>query len=75
MLTLAYGSDQSAALHVHRPDICYTAQGFQISRMSNNFIQTVAGKIPVIHMLAIQEARIEPITYWITVGDTAVRRK
>jgi EpsI family protein len=24
-------------------------------------------------MLAIQEARIEPITYWITVGDTAVR--
>ena len=73
MLSLAYGGEQNATLHVHRPDICYTAQGFQISRIENDSIQTVTGKIPVIHMLASQERRNEPITYWITVGDKAVR--
>jgi EpsI family protein len=73
MLSLAYGGDQSASLHVHRPDICYSAQGFQVTHLTNDVIQTYAGKIPVIHMLATQNSRIEPITYWITVGDTVVR--
>lgn len=73
MLSIAYGGKQNASLHVHRPDICYTAQGFQISRLENGSVQTVMGKIPVIHMVANQAQRNEPITYWITVGDKVVR--
>ena len=73
MLSIAYGSDQSSSLQVHRPNVCYTAQGFQITNMVNDFVQTFAGQVPVMHMVATQGRRIEPITYWITVGDTVVR--
>jgi EpsI family protein len=73
MLSIAYGSDQSTSLQVHRPDVCFTAQGFQISEMASDFVRTDAGQLPVMHMVAIKGQRIEPITYWITVGDRAVR--
>ena len=73
MLSIAYGSDQSSSLQVHRPDVCYTAQGFQVSKMVKDFVQTVTGQVPVMHLVASQGRRNEPITYWITVGDTAVR--
>jgi EpsI family protein len=73
MLSIAYGSNQSSSLQVHRPDVCYNAQGFQISNMEKSFVQTVTGQVPVMQMVATQGKRIEPITYWITVGDTVVR--
>ena len=73
MLSIAYGSDQSTSLQVHRPDACFTAQGFQISNMVSDIVQTDLGQIPVMHMVATRGQRIEPITYWITVGDMAVR--
>ena len=30
MLSIAYGKNQSAALQLHKPEICYPAQGFQL---------------------------------------------
>jgi EpsI family protein len=41
--------------------------------MTKGLLNTNAGTIPVMHMVAIQGSRIEPITYWIRVGDTVVR--
>ncbi len=73
MLSIAYGGDQSSSLQAHRPNVCYTAQGFQVSQMEKDFVRTVAGQVPVMHMVASQVQRIEPITYWITVGNTVVR--
>jgi EpsI family protein len=73
MLSIAYGSDQSTSLQVHRPDVCYTAQGFQISNIEKGIVQTETGQIPVMNMVATRGQRIEPITYWITVGDMVVR--
>ena len=73
MLSVAYGSNQSSSLQVHRPDICYTAQGFQVGKKSKNYLRLYAGSVPVMHMVASQGQRNEPITYWITVGDKAVR--
>ena len=31
MLSVAYGGDQADATRAHRPEVCYPAQGFQIS--------------------------------------------
>jgi len=73
MLSIAYGGEQSASLQVHRPNVCYSAQGFQITNMVKGFIKTNTAKIPVMQMVATQGPRIEPITYWITVGNTVVR--
>jgi len=73
MLSIAYGRDQSSDLHVHRPEICYAANGFDISRMTKTFVDTTIGRIPVMHLVARQGARNEPITYWIRVGDSLTR--
>jgi EpsI family protein len=73
MLSIAYGSNQSTDLHVHRPEICYAAGGFSISGTSKTWLQTPVGSIPVMHLVATQGTRNEPITYWIRVGDTLTR--
>jgi EpsI family protein len=72
MLSIAYGGDQSNALELHLPEVCYTAQGFHIDEASDDVLATRFGPLPVKRLVARQNARNEPITYWITIGDKAV---
>jgi len=73
MLSIAYGRDQSTDLHVHRPEICYATSGFDVGKISKTFVDTTVGRIPVMHLVAKQGIRNEPITYWIRVGDSLTR--
>lgn len=73
MLSVAYGGDQSDAMQVHKPEICYPAQGFAILSNLKATLTTPFGDVPIRRLIAVQGARVEPITYWITVGNrTAV---
>ncbi len=71
MLSIAYGGDQSDNMAVHKPEVCYPAQGFQIlkSPTIGSFSTGEGGSIPVKRLVATHGPRIEPITYWTTVGD------
>jgi EpsI family protein len=69
MLSVAYGGDQSDNMQVHKPEVCYPAQGFQVSNLISSMFSTGYGMIPVKRLLAQQPNRVEPITYWITIGD------
>jgi EpsI family protein len=72
MLSIAYGADQSGdATQVHRPEFCYTAQGFEIVQNSVNRMVTRFGALSVRRLVAVAGLRNEPITYWVTVGETA----
>jgi len=73
MLSIAYGDNQSRKLQVHRPEVCYSAQGFQIESMIKKEIRTQNGNIPVMQLIARQGTRNEPITYWVLIGDRVVR--
>ena len=73
MLSIAYGSEQSTDLHVHRPEICYATSGFDVGEISKTFVETTIGRIPVMQLVAKQGIRNEPITYWIRVGDSLTR--
>jgi EpsI family protein len=73
MLSIAYGRDQRTDLHVHRPEVCYLADGFDIGEMTKTFVDTTIGRIPVMRLVAKQGARNEPITYWIRMGDSLTR--
>jgi len=73
MLSIAYGGDQKKDLQVHRPEVCYLANGFTIGKMTKDFVYTTIGQIPVMHLVANQEGRNEPITYWIRMGDSIAR--
>ena len=72
MLSIAYGGDQSDSMQVHQPEVCYPAQGFQVRKSSLGQLATNHGALPVKRLVATQGSRIEPITYWITVGDEVI---
>jgi len=72
MLSVAYGGDQSDSLSVHKPEVCYYAQGFEIKKIFPGELLTQYGKLPIKRLLATKGNRNEPITYWVTVGDKAV---
>ena len=73
MLSIAYGGDQSRALQVHLPEVCYVAQGFDMVKEGEGALATRFGSVPVKRLVARQNSRNEPITYWITVGDKAIK--
>lgn len=72
MLSIAYGGDQTGRLRVHRPESCYTAQGFDVRYIGKEVLSSVSAQVPVTRLVAQMGARREPITYWIRVGDKAV---
>ena len=69
MLSLAYGEDQREGMQVHYPDVCYPAQGFQISSKRNDTLRLANGEIPVRRLETYAGRRYEPVTYWAMVGE------
>ena len=73
MVAIAYGARQSYGLNMHLPERCYSAQGFE-TEPSQYLSLTVQGhNIPVTKLVAKQGQRIEPITYWVRIGQRVVR--
>ncbi|QOJ22933.1 MAG: EpsI family protein [Gammaproteobacteria bacterium] len=72
MLSVAYGGDQSDNLAIHKPEVCYYAQGFEIMKNFADELLTQYGKLPIKRLIAVKGNRSEPITYWVTIGNKAV---
>lgn len=70
MLVIAYGDTQSDSLQLHRPEVCYSAVGFEISQ-SRPVDVPVAGNahLPARALVATSTGRVEPIVYWTRIGD------
>jgi EpsI family protein len=65
LLTLAYGRNQRQEVKIHRPDVCYTAQGFQlVSRSRVSFpITGVSGReVEGMRMLVSAPGRTEAVS-------------
>ncbi len=73
MLSMAYGDDQRGGLQAHRPEVCYPAQGFKLGPVQDGALTTAYGNIDVRRMQTSLGARVEPVTYWLTVGDQVIR--
>lgn len=73
MLSIAYGANQSQGLELHYPEVCYSAQGFQILAKEKDVLETEHGSILVKRLMTKLGARAEPVTYWTTLGDVIVR--
>ena len=71
MLLIAYGASQSDRLQLHRPEICYAAQGFRVSRptAASLVYSERAPPIRLTRLVAQREARFEPVTYWMRIGN------
>jgi EpsI family protein len=75
MLSLAYGSHQRGALQAHKPEVCYPAQGFSLLHSESAEIATLYGAIAGRRMNTQLGSRIEPVTYWFTLGEQTVRSR
>lgn len=74
MVSLAYGSNQSRATQVHKPEVCYPAQGFDLVSMNKDTMALNGPEpLPVMRIVAKMGRRVEPLTYWIRAGDRVVR--
>ena len=69
MLSVAYGGDQSDGTSAHVPEVCYPAQGFQITANTKSQLNLGNRVVGVRHLMSKMGNRDEPITYWLVVGD------
>lgn len=72
MFFISYGSNQiGQEFQEHRPEFCYRAQGFTLLETNNARLSLNTGDLNVRQIVAQQNARLESITYWMTIGDLA----
>lgn len=70
MLSIAYGKDQRADMAAHYPEVCYPAQGFTVTSISERNINIGYKSLRVKNLdTNLQERRREAVTYWMTIGD------
>jgi EpsI family protein len=71
MLVVAYGASQSDRLQLHRPEVCYVAEGFRVSSVSYAELSYRDGAPPLRfkRLIAQRAQRFEPVSYWMRVGD------
>lgn len=71
MLALAWGRHQRQEVKVHRPDLCYVAQGYKVSSLTTatfNGIAGYGGTIKGKHMVVNAGREAEAVAYWIRIG-------
>lgn len=73
MLSIAYGKNQSDALQLHKPEVCYPAQGFAVLDKQQAMLDLLGTPISTTRLLTNLGQRREPLTYWTVVGDHITR--
>ena len=69
MLSVAYGGRRNQGMDIHRPEICYPAQGLALRRDTRETQLVVGGRrLPVKRLVAGNGERNEPISYWLVIG-------
>ena len=69
MLLLAQNGGQTGFLQIHRPEVCYTAGGSQISAVTPHPIQVGSTVVPANRMDASSGGPTEHVIYWTRVGN------
>jgi EpsI family protein len=72
MLSVAYGSEQSAGLQLHRPETCYQGGGFDVRDTHPAMLKLDDRQLAVTRLRAELPGRPEPITYWTLLGGVVV---
>lgn len=71
-LVVAYGGDQRASFTVHMPEVCYRSLGYEVEPRGTALMHAGTSSAQVRRLVARSPERIEPITYWVIMGDEIV---
>src|SRR5690606_22483036 len=70
MVALAYGRRQTQELKIHRPELCYYAQGFAVRSLGTRAVPLDAPHgVEALALVAESRARTEIVSYWIRIGE------
>lgn len=70
MLLIAYSGSQDGAIQVHRPEVCYPASGYDLTRIDQHTVPlTGALRVPGQFIVAETGLRREQLIYWTRMGD------
>lgn len=69
MLSIAYGTNQSKALQLHTPELCYPAQGFTVLEKQRDRLDLLGRPLSTVRLETNLGQRHEPLTYWTVVGE------
>jgi EpsI family protein len=70
MFLVAYGPVQNYRLKSHRPEVCYTAQGFRVSDKTEHQLSiNKDSTLRLSRLITQRETRYEPVSYWMRVGN------
>ena len=69
MLLVAQSASQTGILQIHRPEVCYTAGGYQLSAIEPHPMRLPGATVPAVSLSATSDSRIEQMVYWTRVGD------
>ena len=72
MLSLAYGDNQTFSKQLHRPEACYSSQGFKINDLHAEKMLANGREIEVQRMTAEVSNRLEQVSYFIRIGDKVI---
>lgn len=69
MLAVAYGAQQRQEIKIHRPELCYTSQGFEILARRKASVPLTGTHFEATRLLVLAPGRVEAVSYWIRIGD------
>lgn len=72
LLAVAYTRQQSQEVKVHRPEVCYTAVGFEVLSLDPARLDVAAAGTPPVdgmRMVARSVHHTEAVSYWIRMGS------
>lgn len=70
MMLLAYGARQTDGLQLHRPEVCYPAFGYKLTRNEPTSIELASSvTLPARRLAAEVPGRQESIVYWSRIGE------
>lgn len=72
MLSIAYGKDQnSESTAAHRPEFCYTGQGFTVQDIGTHTAQLPGHQLTMRRLVGTRQNYVEQISYWVTLDETS----
>jgi EpsI family protein len=70
MLLIAYSGSQDGAIQVHRPEVCYPASGYDLTRVDQHSVSlTGVLRVPGRFIVAETGLRREQLIYWTRLGN------
>lgn len=74
MLLIAYGGSQDGTIQIHRPEVCYPASGYRLTRVEEQRTSLSSRlHIPSRYIVAENGLRSEQVIYWTRLGPNFPR--